>query len=220
MIREFRFPGLLVLLLFGMIGSAAAAENTLFDSPVGNSRISELEEVLALLSGYPVLKGSFSQDKEVTRLKRTFHSEGDFIFTDDSGILWRVAMPFPSDTLLLADKMVQRTPDGNQTVLDGSSNQVFQSFSSAMLAVFSGNYENLADQFELYLSNEGGSYLIGMVPRDETVRTVVASIVLRVGEQLEEMVMTEAHGDRIVYNFNIRYMGDSLDAEELGLFLP
>lgn len=211
---------LILLIISGLVNlpSVYGQTDTVFSFPVNDENQGEVESLLAGMSSWEVMTGTFSQDKEIARLNRIFSSSGSFIFSGDNGVIWSVLEPFPSETILTDRAIIQRNPQGGSSIIDTSENAIFSSFSSAILAVFSGDFRSLEKHFHLFFINDGDTGIIGLVPRDATVSIIIDNLILRGSDDLQSLIMTEAGGDSVVYTFEMTGKREALSPNEEKLF--
>jgi outer membrane lipoprotein-sorting protein len=166
-----------------------------------------------------IVRGSFSQVKTLARLSKSFISRGRFVFAVDRGILWELDTPFASTTIITGDRLVQRDPDGKTSILDGSANPMFRRFAETLQAVFAGNLAVIEEQFDLYFEGQAETqWRLGLVPKDATVRGVIASLEISGDTHLREVLLTEADQDTVRYTFTDIQSAGALTPDEARLF--
>lgn len=193
----------------------AAAEQSIFDFPLTPASRPALSLVGSGIARNAVVEGTFTQTKHLQRLSKDFVSRGRFIFAVDKGILWEVLSPFPSTLVMTRDRLVQRTPQGGTSILDGSANPVFRRFADTLHAVFSGNLQAIEEEFDLFFA--GGRDLpwrLGLVPRDSTVRALMTSIEITGDVYVREVLLKEAGADTVKYSFSDLRSPEALSADE------
>ena len=118
----------------------------------------------------------------------------------------------------MEDSMLQRLPDGSSSLLDASDNAVFRSFASAILSVFSGDYDSLNRHYQIYYRKVGERDLIGLIPKNPDVAEMIASLRIESQGVLQSLVMTEKSGDSVSYSFTVTEQRDDLEENEERLF--
>jgi hypothetical protein len=195
------------------------AEASVFASPLTPAARPVLARVCGRISRDPVVAGGFTQVKHLKRLSKDFTSRGRFLFAVDKGILWEVLTPFASTTVITRERLVQRTPAGKTSTLEGGANPVFRRFADTLQAVFSGKLEHIEGEFDLFFDPRGEtSWRLGLVPRDPTLKGVIASMEISGSEHLREVLLTEAGGDTVRYTFTDARSREALTADEDRLF--
>jgi hypothetical protein len=201
------------------VAAGPAAGQAVFSSPLTAVSRPALVELCARIARQAVVQGRFTQVKHVRRLSKDFVSRGRFLFAGQRGIVWEVQAPFPSTTVMSRQRLVQRTPDGGQSVLEGGANPVFRRFADTLQAVFSGNLAAMEAEFEVFfLPERGGSWRLGLVPREQALRALIASLQISGGEYLGEVLLSEAGGDTVRYTFTEARSAEALGADEEELF--
>lgn len=180
------------------------------------------DSVCKNLSGRPNMIGNFSQVKTISAVGRSMKSSGTFIFSLD-GIMWKTEKPFPSTMVVGMTSVKQTLANGKETVIDASSNQIFTSISTTLNAMFSGNSEVLQNNFDVDFSFSGSDWKAVLLPKDNMVKKILQSLSIS-GKtasdyaDLNTIVMSEANGDSITYNFTNQKYPKELTADEKAYF--
>lgn len=181
-----------------------------------------LEGVCAKLSSKSNTTGSFTQTKNIKANGRALKSYGKFIICP-LGILWNTEKPFPSKMVLTKDTMAQTLADGSKSVMNGKDNQIFENISKTLSSVFSGNAEELKNNFTCTFQNkEAGSWKLILLPKDSTIASVMKQLILSgtiTGGEKENAVLTsleisEQSGNSILYEFSNQKYPQELTADE------
>lgn len=203
-------------------GSAApgsATADPVFKHPLDAASRRALDDSFGRLSEKPVVSGGFTQKKRIQRLGRDLVSKGEFIFSAKDGVYWKIVSPYPSTLVLTAKKLVQRSDSGEESVIDANDNVVFKRIASTMQAVFSGDLAALEGEFSVYFQGDPSSWRLGLVPKERTVRDIVASLVVEGGSSIESLRLAEGSGDVVTYTFaTVRAAGELTEGER-GLFV-
>ena len=192
----------------------------LFAHAVTAGNRDSLEKAIQRMSRYPVLRGRFEQTKEIGRLDRTIRSAGRFVISRDHGLVFDTETPFPSTTIIGEDFFLQQRDSGERSVIDAEDNPVFLQFSDTMRATFSGDVETLFERFEVFFREIDDRAYIGLIPRDQTVRSVISSMEIVGTDVIHEFVTTEPTGDSVRYIFSKTDSSDELFPDERALFEP
>lgn len=180
------------------------------------------ESVCKNLSEHPNMIGNFSQVKTISAVNRSMKSSGTFIFSLD-GIMWKTQRPFPSTMVVGMTSVKQTLANGKETVIDASSNQIFTSISTTLSAMFSGNSEVLQNNFDVDFTSAGSDWKAVLSPKDSMVKKILVSLsiggkVTENSADLNSIVMTEATGDTITYNFTDQKYPKELTDDEKAYF--
>jgi outer membrane lipoprotein-sorting protein len=207
---------LFLLLLY----SFSAEAQDIFAYPLNNQSRAEVTAITSRLASHKIIKASFTQTKEISRLSRTFTSKGNMIFAAERGLLWEVTKPFPSTTIITDEKIIQKSASGKISSLSVGDNDTFKRFSSTIQAIFKGDFPSIEKNFEIYFFKAAaGNWIIGLKPRDKTLRALIASIQIHGKIDLSEFILTEANGDTVTYRFsNITYPVELSPADEKAFF--
>lgn len=180
--------------------AAASAQSLNFDG------------VCASLAEHPNTVGNFTQEKSITSggKQRILKSSGKFVFSLQ-GIAWNTIKPFPSSLVVGMTSVIQTTPDGKETVIDASNNQVFTAISSTLVSLYSGDAAKLKQNFDIDFGTNGKSWRAVLAPKDKTVSQVMKQLSLAGTIEdgsavFDEITLTEQSGEAIKYMFtNMTY---------------
>lgn len=180
------------------------------------------DSVCKKLALHPNMTGNFTQVKTISAVNRSMKSSGTFIFSLD-GIMWKTEKPFPSTMIVGMTSVKQTLANGKETVIDASSNQIFTSISSTLSAMFSGNAAVLNENFNVTFTSSGSEWNAVLEPKDEVVKKILTSLLisgktLSNSADLNTIVMKEAVGDTITYNFTEQKYPKELTADEKAYF--
>jgi len=209
----------LFLAALSLAAGRLAAERSVFAFPLVPESRPALERVCGRIALDAVVEGSFTQTKHLERLSKDLVSRGRFLVAAGRGILWEVLTPFPSTTIMTRDRLVQRTPAGEASVLEGSANPVFRRFADTLQAVFSGNLKLIEEEFELFFAGrEGAAWRLGLVPKDSALRALISSLQIAGDRYVREILLSEAGADTVRYSFSDLRSREALTADEEKLF--
>ena len=205
-----------LFLIFLCAGLAQAQD--VFRYPLGPQTEEAFRAACSRLAEHPVIRGSFEQEKTLSRLERTLKSSGNFIIAANMGMVWDTVKPFPSTLVLGGDFMIQSRPGGQKTVLSAQGNETFLRMADVISAVFSGNAQKLLDSFAVYYSGGTAAWEIGLTPLDKTINSFAEKIIMKGDTVIRSIHIYEQNGDTIQYILsNHRYPAE-LDAHEKALF--
>ena len=200
----------LFLVLFMSMASVAMA--SVFDHPMDATSKQVLTHVLTQMNRYGSVTGDFKQTKSIKKLNRDFVSTGTFRISKTSGIVWKTQKPFPSEMTVSDDGITERNASGQVRTISSKDNPVFSQISSTIQALFSGNITELENRFDIYYLGmkamvDGGEldnkshHKIGLVPREASVRKMIANIEMDVSNHLDKVVITDGDGSPVIYEF-------------------
>jgi outer membrane lipoprotein-sorting protein len=201
------------------LAGGAHAEESVFDHPVTDANRAAMQAVCARIAANPNVVGSFTQTKRITRLKKDFVSTGSYIFSGQLGVYWEVKKPFPSVTVMTADKLVQKTASGRSSVLDATGNATFKRFADTIQGVFAGRVAAMEKDFTLYYLPVGTGWRLGLVPKEATVKKVIAAMEIEGERFIARFRLSEGSGDTVSYQFADSRFVQELSADEKQLFL-
>ncbi|MBJ7516579.1 MAG: outer membrane lipoprotein carrier protein LolA, partial [Stenotrophomonas sp.] len=91
-----------------------------------------------------VLRGEFSQEKQVAGFRNPLRSQGRFVVARERGVIWTTLKPFPSEMVITAERILSRQPDGTTRVeLDAREQPAMRSVNAILFALMSGDVQAL-----------------------------------------------------------------------------
>lgn len=142
----------------------------------------------------------YKQTKTMSSLGRNLVSSGKMFLDPGLGIVWLTEKPYSSSMFIGRTTMKQMV--GNKTVsMDVSKNRIYLVIADALESVLLGDFSHLEDVFIPYVLYEGDSWFLGLIPKEETIKTFIDSITIQGGAYIEKVLMVENSGDRILYEF-------------------
>ena len=158
---------------------------------------------MKVLTESPLTVGNFKQTRTITKLNREFVSTGSFAIDRVSGILWDTQKPFPSVLWVGDNSIVQWDPSRDtKKTMSAKDNPVFAEFSKTIQSVFSGQFDELDRNFKLFFEKKAAGFDIGLVPKENAVARVIASITLTGRTELEKVTIVDGEGNTVVYEFS------------------
>ncbi len=198
---------LCVLVMLAMVAPAFAAT----DVEVVKQRVAKVD----------VLRGEFTQEKQVAGFKNPLRSQGRFVLAQDHGVVWTTLKPFPSEVVVTRDRILSRQSDGSSRVeLDGRQQPAMRSVNAIMFALMSGDAQALSAQFTVKVEVlPGNAWRMQLTPRSAMLGKVFAQLTLSGDRYVREVQINEANQDVTRIHFaGMSETPAALSAEEGGKF--
>jgi outer membrane lipoprotein-sorting protein len=197
----------LVVLLSLLVAVPALAAPALADVNLVKQRVAKVG----------VLRGEFTQEKQVAGFKNPLRSQGSFVLAQDHGVIWTTLKPFPSEVVVTRDRILSRQRDGSSRVeLDGRQQPAMRSVNAIMFALMSGDAQALSAQFTVKveaLPNNG--WTMQLSPRSAMLAKVFTGLALSGDRYVREVQITEANQDVTRIHFaGMRETPAQLSADE------
>ncbi|KWU02082.1 hypothetical protein APQ14_02610 [Vibrio toranzoniae] len=204
--RSRKHISVLLLGLAAMMSSdlATANQNT---APVGF--ISELQTVL---SENNIVRGEFTQTRNMEMFAQPLTSQGTFLLDKSSGLLWTQTSPFPVNLVLTDNKLSQRFADQPAKIITDKENPMAFYFSHIFLSVFHGDTQKLQEQFSLSFEaatiqspdekTGNNSWTLILTPKSAPMNAVFEAITLQGNSDIERIELKEIRGDSTVIEFS------------------
>jgi len=174
---------LCVLVMLAMVAPAFAA--------------TDVEAVKQRVAKVDVLRGEFTQEKQVAGFKNPLRSQGRFVLAQDHGVVWTTLKPFPSEVVVTRDRILSRQSDGSSRVeLDGRQQPAMRSVNAIMFALMSGDAQALSAQFTVKVEVlPGNAWRMQLTPRSAMLGKVFAQLTLSGDRYVREVKINEANQD-------------------------
>lgn len=206
--------------LFLLLLACAQPFAGVFDHPLKKEDSAGLEQVLSSMRKTPVVRGAFKQVKTVKKINREFVSTGRFTIAGSDGIIWSMEKPFANQTAITKKKMVQRSASGSVSEMNVAENAVFNKISQTIQGIFSGDFQLIQSQFQVYyepVKGDKSRWVVGLVPKEATIKKQIASVELQGGAWLQNVKIVDGDGNPVTYEFSKVEGGDSLTPKESAL---
>jgi hypothetical protein len=195
-----------------------------FSYPLSAESRPRYDAVCGELSRQPLITGRFEQIRTNSALGRSLVSRGKFIIAAELGMIWETESPVAVVMVLGRDYIRQYTggistpKPGAGTQIDAGGSGTFLYFADAISAIFTGNPRRLLENFENYFSETGGTWTLGLIPREQALRSVTGSIVLFGDSVIRTIEIRGQNNDLIRYTLSEHQFPESLSPEERALF--
>jgi outer membrane lipoprotein-sorting protein len=206
--------------LFLLLLACAQPFAGVFDHPLKKEDSAGLEQVLSSMRKTPVVRGAFKQVKTVKKINREFISTGSFTIAGSDGIIWNMEKPFANQTAITKKKMVQRNTSGSVSEMNVAENAVFNKISQTIQGIFSGDFQLIQSQFQVYyepVKGDKSRWVVGLVPKETTIKKQIASVELQGGTWLQNVKIVDGDGNPVTYEFSKVEGSEALTPEESAL---
>lgn len=164
--------------LGGLLLAAPALAGDLFEHPRTVAHVQAvLDRAMPDAGQVQVLRGRYRQQKYLREIPRPLDSTGEFLMVRDLGLWWHTQTPRDSELTLTARRRGQPA-------------------AALLLALFVLDLEALARNFDLFATEPGPNWLLGLRARDATVAAFFQQVIVSGGERVEHVTLLEATGDR------------------------
>jgi len=210
----------LLILLWGVCAHAAVDP---FAHPATGDALlrSTLARPAAQLAKAQVLKGHFTHSKHLSEIPQPLVATGEFVFARDLGVYWHTQQPFDSVVVLTNSGIVQRDEGAQTLQLSADEQPAVRVIANIFLAMFTLDVTSLSRNFDLYGLSQGERWIIGLKPRSSAIASVFKQATVTGSGDVEQVVLTDAHGDRTVIDLSaIEYSDAAPAADVRALFAP
>nr|WP_298128471.1 outer membrane lipoprotein carrier protein LolA [uncultured Pseudoxanthomonas sp.] len=205
MIRGRVFAFVLAVVAGGVVAPAIAAD--------------PLAEVREQVAQVPLLRGDFSQEKQVAGFRNPLRSNGRFVLARDKGVVWTTTAPFPSELVITRDRILSRQRDGSRRVeVDGKQQPGLRSVNAMMFALMSGDMKTLTTTFEVKGEPATSGWAMTLLPRSRQLAQAFSSVRLSGDRYVREVELREANGDLTRLRFSGMSETPALSRDEAARF--
>lgn len=183
--------------LVAMLLTAPALADDLFNHPQTPAQAQAvLRAAMPGLGQVQVLRGRFSQRKFLREIPRPLTCAGEFLLVRDLGVWWHAQTPLDS-VLTLTPGGLAQVDAGTPTPSIGSLRQPGPEIAAGIFfALFALDIDTLARSFDLFATQSAAHWQLGLRPRDAALAALFRQATLSGGEQVEQVTLFEAAGDR------------------------
>jgi outer membrane lipoprotein-sorting protein len=154
-----------------------------------------VEALMALLHAHPPKRAHFDEQKSVSVLDRPLESSGELAFTPPDRLEKHVTSP--GDERIVADRdrlVIER--NGRRQVIDFREHPEAAVLVESIRGTLAGDRAALERVYELSLSGEERSWRLVLVPREASLRSLVARVAIEgSGAQVQRVEIEQADGD-------------------------
>ena len=150
-----------------------------------------------------VLRGQFTQEKQVSGFRNPLRSQGQFVVARKHGVIWSTLKPFPSEVVVTADRILSRQRDGSTRVeLDARQQPAMRSVNAIMFALMSGDVQALSSQFTVDAQRDAKGWALSLTPKSPMLAKAFSSLQLRGDRYVRQVDIVEASKDRTRLTFS------------------
>ncbi|WP_215403539.1 LolA family protein [Vibrio gigantis] len=193
-----------------LLGLTAIMTSGLVYAKENTAAVGSISELQTVLSENSIVRGEFTQTRNMEMFAQPLTSQGTFLLDKSSGLLWNQTTPFPVNLVLTDNKLSQRFADQPAKIITDKENPMAFYFSHIFLSVFHGDTQKLQDQFSLSFQpatvqssdQNTGSWTLTLKPKSAPMNAVFEAITLQGNSDIERIELKEIRGDSTVIEFN------------------
>jgi hypothetical protein len=172
---------------------------------------SDIAAVLKRIAPAQTFRAQFNQEKQVQGMLRPVQSSGNFLFSQEHGIVWQILSPFAS-RLIITPKGVKREVEGQPSqFFKAAEDPAARGVSQIFLGLFGNGSKSPAEVFQIYFREGGESWVVGLVPKNSQLRVFLHGIVLVGDKKIEKIWILEGLDETF-----IEFLPANIDRQEPG----
>lgn len=177
-----------------------------------------MQQLQEQLTAQKVLKGQFTQTKTMQMFKQPLRSSGDFILSQEQGLIWQQNKPFLVSLVLANNKLIQQFSGQSAQVIEAKDNPMVFYFSHLFLSLFQGDLESLKTQFEMHLQATDNNWKLTLTPKVSPLDKVFKTITIQGDKYISSLLLTELNGDSSLIEFSNVQTFSTLSQQDLERF--
>ena len=193
-----------------LLGLTAIMTSGLVSAKENTAAVSSISELQTVLSQNSIVRGEFTQTRNMEMFAQPLTSQGTFLLDKSNGLLWTQTTPFPVNLVLTDNKLSQRFADQPAKIITDKENPMAFYFSHIFLSVFHGDTQKLQDQFSLTFqpttaqsSDQNTAFWkLTLKPKSAPMNAVFEAITLQGNSDIERIELKEIRGDSTVIEFS------------------
>ena len=193
-----------------LLGLAAMIASGLASASQNTAAVGSISELQTVLSENSIVRGEFTQIRNMEMFAQPLTSQGTFLLDKSSGLLWTQTTPFPVNLVLTDNKLSQKFADQPAKIITDKENPMAFYFSHIFLSVFHGDTQKLQEQFSLSFQpatvqssdHNTGSWTLTLKPKSAPMNAVFEAITLQGNGDIERIELKEIRGDSTVIEFS------------------
>lgn len=158
-----------------------------------------LEQISQAMAKVQTVFTKFVQKRHLSLFKEPLRSEGYLCFQKPGCIRWETTAPYKSILVSNGSGVAQfEWTDGKWQKLHLGLSDALQNVVSQIAGVMDGHYANDRHAYAVSVTNSTNGYIITLVPKNETVRKMMAAIEVYLAPDLKatrRVVLRETDGD-------------------------
>lgn len=171
----------------------------------------DLRQLDRQLSEPPVIRGDFTQQKQLRALPQPLTSRGHFVLAPELGLLWQLRQPLQQDYRITDRGVAVRQSGAWQTT---DTQRAAAEHNRLFLAVLRGDSSALERDFELQLTGSAEAWQLILTPRSKLLQQIFTQITISGGATVERVELQETQGDSTLLMLENSQTDDQLSADE------
>lgn len=167
-----------------------------------------------------VIRGDFTQTRQLAGVKKPLVANGTFIVEKTRGVLWRTQKPFSQTMRVTQGEILQRDGERVLMVLRADQEPAVNAISRVLFSLFAGDISALAEFFDYSgrADNGKGGWQLSFKPRNDGLKAVIASLSLEGDNVVRQVTLASAAGDVTRIAFSHVATAAALTADERAQF--
>ena len=153
------------------------------------------KNVQSRLLDAPVIRGQFTQTRQLTGVKKPLASTGSFLVDKQHGVIWKAEKPFPSVLRVTRGEILQKNGDQVMMKLSADKEPTVKTVSSLLFSLFAGDVPALGRLFTADGKVDGKNWKMALTPKDPALAKLIAGIKLEGAGTVEHIELDSASGD-------------------------
>lgn len=151
----------------------------------------------ATLKAGEILRGRFTQDRYLKGFAAPIRSDGSFVLSAGQGLIWRVAKPFATTTVITPEGLVQVANGRELTRLSATRAPFLARLFDVLNAVMAGDWTQVETMFAVTRAPAGGAERLTLTPRrpEDAAASRIQSIAVTIDRFAQDVEIRRADDD-------------------------
>ena len=178
-----------------------------------------LDALAARFGKTAVVSSEFTQTRTLAALTRPVKSTGRLVYARDRGVIWQIEKPYRA-TYIIDDARIVEI-DANNVRRERSTKEApaVAEVGRVFRSIVSGDRKTLVEYFRVEATGDPQKWELRLAPR-EKVAPFLKGVVVRGGQFIDHISLTEPSGDRTDLAFERQRADAALAEADARLFAP
>ncbi|EEX50734.1 outer membrane lipoprotein carrier protein LolA [Pasteurella dagmatis] len=163
-----------------------------------NASLMQIQHNLAI---FPLFQCEFSQTRQLKEMNLNLQSSGEFILSQQKGVIWQQTAPFPQ-TIVMTEKQIYQSVMGAVQIISAKDQPQLFHFTQLMSDILQGNWQALGDYFVLQSQPaQESEWQVLLTPKKSPFQQIFNQITLTGDKIIKSVLIQDKQGDNTHLQF-------------------
>lgn len=154
-----------------------------------------LAQIQQNLTIVPLFQCEFSQTRQLKEMNLNLQSSGEFVLSQQKGVIWQQTAPFPQ-TMVMTEKQIYQSVTGSVQIISAKEQPQLFHFTQLMSDVLQGNWQALGDYFDLQSqATQKSEWQVLLTPKKAPFQQIFNQIALTGDKTIKSVLIQDKQGD-------------------------